>query len=166
MPVPSPAPSPAPCAARPLAILVTFASLLLAVASSWTSAAAAASRVAVLALGSEARVVTPEERRDFYRTAGKELLDRPLHLHVEMEVLRGARRDYTDQAGTKWIRFENRGVPLLIRARSPYWLQLQRHLDGAEELCLHGRVRLVPGDERQRACVEVTKLVRGPGSWR
>lgn len=151
-------------AARPIAFLAT---LLLAVASSWTSAAAAASRAAASPrAGSEARVVTPEERRAFYRTAGKELLDRPVHLHVEMEVVRGARREFTDQAGTRWVRFENRGVPLLIPARSPYWLQLQRHLDGAEELCLRGRVRLVPGDERQRACVEVTKLVRAPGSWR
>lgn len=162
-----PAPAAARFAARPIAFLTVLTALLLAVASAGTSASAVASPAAVLArAGSEARVVTPEERRAFYRTGGKELLDRPVHLHVEMEVIRGARRDYTDQAGTKWIRFENRGVPLLIRARSPYWLQLQRHLAGAEELCIHGRVRLVPGDERQRACVEVKKLVRAPGSWR
>ena len=155
---------PASSAARSIAFLAT---LLLAVTSEWTRAAPAASRAALPAVaGGEARVVTAEERRAFYRTAGKELLGRAIHLHVEMEVVRGARREYTDKAGARWIRFENRGVPLLIPARSPYWLQVQRHLAGAEELCVHGRVRLVPGDERQRACVEVTKLVRAPGSWR
>ena len=116
--------------------------------------------------GGEVRVVTAEERRDFYRTRGRELLGRTVHLHVEAEAIRRAPEEFTDQAGTRWVRFENRGVPLLIPARSPYWLQARRHLTDAEEFCLRGRVRLIPGDERQRACVEVTKIVRAPGSWR
>lgn len=116
--------------------------------------------------GSEVRVVSPEERRHFYRTGGKELLGRPLHLHVDAEVFRKAPHEFTDRSGSSWVRFEDHGLPLTLPARSPYWLQVRRHLDGAREFCLHGRVRMVAGDERQRAGVEVTKIVRAPGSWR
>ncbi len=114
----------------------------------------------------EARVVSPEERRHFYRTGGKELLGRPIHLHVDAEVLRKAPHEFTDRAGSRWVRFEDHGIPLTLPARSPHWLQVRRHLDGAREFCLHGRVRMVAGDERQRAGVEVTRIVRAPGSWR
>lgn len=119
-----------------------------------------------LAPGSEARVVSPEERRAFYRTGGKEFVGRTVHLHVEAEIVRKEPSEFTDRAGGEWVRFENRDVPLLIPARSPYWLQVKRHREGAKEFCVHGRVRLLPGDERERAGIEVTKLVRAPGSWR
>lgn len=114
----------------------------------------------------EIRVVTPEERRDFYRTGGKEALDRPIHLHVEAEVLRRAPVAFLDRSGNRWLRFENRSVPLAIPAKAPSWLQARRHLDGAREFCLHGTVRLIRGDERERAGIEVTRIVRAPGSWR
>jgi hypothetical protein len=114
----------------------------------------------------EVRVVSSEERRTFYRSGGKEQLGRTVHLHVEGEVLRREPHEFTDRAGADWVRFENRDVPLLIPAKSPYWLQVRRHRSGAQEFCLHGRVRLLPGDERQRAAIEVTKIVRAPGGWR
>ncbi len=117
-------------------------------------------------IATERRAVTPEERRTFYRTGAKEQLGTTLHLHVESEVFHKPPHEFTDRNGSHWIRFENRSVPLVIPARSPYWLQVQRHLDDAKEFCVHGCVRLLPGDERHRACVEVTKIVRAPGSWR
>ncbi|MBM4016357.1 MAG: hypothetical protein FJ293_15515 [Planctomycetes bacterium] len=128
-----------------------------------TSAPAAAS---LPAAPSEVRVVTPDERRAFYRGGGKEQLGRTVHLHVESEVLRKEPYAFTDRAGAEWVRFENRDVPLLIPAKSPYWLQVRRHRAGAKEFCLRGVVRLLPGDERQRASVQVTKIVRAPGGWR
>ncbi len=139
-----------------------LAGLLMA---SIASAAAPWHRTATSANG-EARVVSAEERRTFYRTAAKELLGRTVHLHVEAEVLRKTPHEFTDRSGARWVRFENRGVPLTIPARAACWLQVRRHLDGAKEFCLHGRVRMVPDDERQRAGVEVSRIARAPGSWR
>ncbi len=128
--------------------------------------AASATPTAPLAAPSEVRVVTPDERRAFYRRGAKEQLGRTVHLHVEGEVLRKEPHPFTDIAGAEWVRLENREVPLLIPAKSPYWLQVRRHRDGAKEFCVRGHVRLLPGDERQRAAVLVTKLVRAPGGWR
>ncbi|MSR46527.1 MAG: hypothetical protein EXS13_05625 [Planctomycetes bacterium] len=144
-------------------VLAAIAAIVIAAGSLETVAVATAFPIGER---TELRVVSPEERRAFYRTAGKEAVGRPIHLHVEGEVLRRAPEEFVDVAGSRWIRFEQRDVPLVIPAKSPYWLQVRRHLGSAGEFCVHGRVRLIPGDERQRAGVEVTKIVRAPGSWR
>jgi len=112
------------------------------------------------------RIVSPEDRRTFYRTGGRELVGRRIHLHVEAEILRRKPRVFRGSDGRDWYEFENRTVPLVVDPRSPHWVQVRRHLDGAKEFCLHGVVRLRKDDERGRACLHVDTVKRAPGSWR
>lgn len=112
------------------------------------------------------RIVSPEDRRTFYRTGGKEAVGRKIHLHVEAEILRKKPRLFRGSDGRDWLEFANRTVPLVIDPRSPHWTQVSRHLDGAKEFCLHGVVRVPKSDERGRAHLFVETLQRAPGGWK
>ncbi len=112
------------------------------------------------------RIVEPDDRRTFYRTGGRELVGRKIHLHVEAEVLRRKPRVFLASDGRDRLEFENRSVPIVIDPRSPHWVQVRRHLDQAREFCLHGVVRISKEDARGRAHLWVDTLQRAPGHWK
>jgi hypothetical protein len=112
------------------------------------------------------RIVSPEDRRTFYRTGGREQVGQRVHLHVEAEILRAKPRTFRGSDGRDWLEFENRTVPLVVDPSSPHWVQVKRHLAGAGEFCLRGLVRVPEGDERRRAHFYVETVKRAPGTWR
>jgi len=112
------------------------------------------------------RIVSPEDRRTFYRTGGREQVGHKIHLHVEGEILRKKPRAFRGLDGGDWLEFANRTVPIVIDAKSPHWTQVSRHLDGAREFCLHGLVRIPKEDERRRAHLYVDTIQRAPGTWK
>ena len=116
--------------------------------------------------GSGLRIVSPEDRRTFYRTRGREVLGRKIHLHVEAEVLRKKPRVFRGNDGRDWYEFANRSVPLVVDPKSPHWLQASRHLKDAGEFCLHGVVRKPKDDERGLARLHVATIQRAPGTWK
>jgi len=116
--------------------------------------------------GGGLRIVSPEDRRTFYRTGGKEQLGQRIHLHVEAEILRKKPRVFRGLDGRDWFEFANRSVPIVVDPKSPHWTQVSRHLDGASEFCLHGVVRVPKEDERGRAHLYVERIQRAPGTWK
>ena len=112
------------------------------------------------------RIVSAEDRRTFYRTGARELVGQRVHLHVEASVLRKKPRIYRAKDGRDRFEFENRTVPIDLDPRSPYWVQVSRHLDGADEFCVRGVVRIPEEDERGRAHLFVETIKRAAGSWK
>lgn len=112
------------------------------------------------------RIVQPEVRRAFYRSGGRYLLGKKVHLHVESSVLRKVPRSYPTRGKGMLLVFDNRSVPVVIFDRSPYWIQAARHLSDAGEMCLRGSLRVPDWDPRQRIHLMVTKIQRAPGTWR
>ena len=118
-------------------------------------------------LARTSRVVRPEVRRAFYRSGGRHLIGRKIHLHVEARVLR--RKPELRPAprnGGDYLVFRNRTVPVVIHSKNPFWRQVRRHLNDADEFCLRGTLRIPEEDLRRRAHLFVTRVKRAPGTWR
>lgn len=112
-----------------------------------------------------ARIVLPEERREFYRDGGRSMVGRVVHLHVERTVFaRPPRRLPTSRKG-EYLVFENRTVPLVVYSRNTSWVQVSRHLNDAGEFCLRGVLRIPDHDPRRRVHLVVEKIRRAPGTW-
>jgi hypothetical protein len=127
--------------------------------------------VLVLAVGGDdlarsTRVIQPEVRRAFYRSGGRYLLGKKVHLHVESSVLRKRPLVLQTRTEGELLAFENRSVPVVVFSLNPYWKQVQRHLTDAKEICLKGVLQIPPWDERRRIHLMATRIKRAPGTWR
>ena len=117
-------------------------------------------------LARKTRIVLPEVRRAFYRSGGKYLIGKKVYLRVEASVLRREARRVGRAGGGRYLIFENRTVPLVIRERGPYWRQVSRHLDGASWFSVRGRLRVPKHDPRGRVHLYVESVKRTPGHWK
>lgn len=111
------------------------------------------------------RIVRPEVRQAFYRSGGRLLVGRKVHLHLEASVLRRTPTVLPTAGESVYLVFENRSVPVIIHSGSPYWRQVQRHLVRTKEFCLKGVLKIPEHDKRRRVHLVVTKIVRAPGGW-
>ena len=116
--------------------------------------------------GNRTRLVRPAERQAFYRSGGRQLIGKKIHLHVEATILRRQPRRFDSVRGGDLLVFENRSVPLVIWSRSGNWLQARRHLHDAREFCLRGVLRVPASDPRSRVHLYVTSVKRAPGTWK
>jgi len=116
-------------------------------------------------LARSTRIIQPEVRRAFYRSGGRKLIGRKVHLHLEGDVLRRPPTVLPTNSKEVYLVFENRTVPVVIHSGSPYWRQASRHLDRTREWCIKGVLKVPEHDPRRRVHLVVTRLVRAPGGW-
>jgi hypothetical protein len=112
------------------------------------------------------RVVDPAVRLAFYRSGGRHLLGRKIHLHVESAVLLRDPRVVPSKHDGDFLVFENRTVPIVVETRNRYWKQVARHLEDAAEFCLRGTLHVPETDPHRRAHLFVKSIKRAPGTWR
>jgi hypothetical protein len=113
------------------------------------------------------RVVQPEVRRAFYRSGGRYLIGKKIHLHLEGKYLRKQPGLVlpTRRSGELLV-FENRSVPVMIHSKNAYWRQVSRHLDDAREFCLKGFLKVPDFDPKKRPHLQIERIKRAPGTWR
>ena len=118
------------------------------------------------ALARTTRIVQPEVRRAFYRTGGRLLVGRQVHLHVRSSVFRRVARSLPTRRSGELLVFDNRSVPLVVHSRDPYWRQASKVKEDAAEMCLKGKLEVPEWDPRRRVHLLVRRIKRAPGTWR
>ena len=114
--------------------------------------------------------ITMEERvKAFYRTGGREYLGRRVHILVparafrKPEVVLGRNRK-------RFLRFENRSVPLLVRPANPYYKRMVRRLKAKKErietVSVFGKIIRPSWDPRGKCHLLITKVKTYGGALR
>ncbi len=118
------------------------------------------------ALARSTRIVDPEVRAAFYRTGGRLLLGKKVHLHVEAKVFRRDPEVRSTSRPGDLLVYPNRSVPLIVSTANRWWVQVRRHHNDAREFCIRGRLGVPSFDERRRVHLSVDSIKRAPGTWR
>jgi hypothetical protein len=74
------------------------------------------------------RITMKERLKNFYRTGGKEYLNKKVHIHIPAAVFRKKPTVIVRPDGKIWHLYANQSVPVLVSPRNSYYKRLQKAL--------------------------------------